>query len=951
LLRPHLALLEQTDQIFIWDDRQIDAGGEWYEHIRQTMERAAVTICLISADYLASDFCQKEEIPFLLNRRKQDGMLLIPLLVRPCLWRAVPWLRQLQMLPRDGKSVAKDFKDNHDEIFTLVAEQTYEFVSQLQPITITRASKSATDIHVSGERNIIINGNLYQATLSTGDLTALPPPQWPALPVDKVSIERLPVTDKTLFGRDDDLNQLDELWETNSTNVLSFIAWGGVGKSTLVNKWLEQMQADHYRGAQRVYAWSFYSQGTTERATSAEFFIASALEWFGDADPNAGSPWDKGERLADLIRRERTLLVLDGVEPLQSSFAHERGKLKDPALLRLLEELAHDNPGLCLITTRERLTDLDELQSDTARQAVLQRDLEKLSPASARALLRAGGVRGTDAELEAGANAFGCHALALSLLAEYLRDVPGHHISAAEQIPELELPPDEQKDRPARRMIDALANKLNTGPELNVLRMLGLYDRPADEASLRAIRKRPVIAGLTDHVGLAKEARWLRAVQRLRQAKLLAPESHHTPGELDAHPLVHEHFGQQLQRQHPDAWRAANLRLYEHLCATTKELPDTVEEMAPLFAAVAHGCAAGRHQQVIADVYLRRILRGEGFFSTRKLGAYGAGLAALTGFFETPWRHPIAGFTEDYQAFVLNEAGFNLRALGRLQEAVEPMQAGLQANISQKDWQNAARSVGTLSDVYLTIGDLPQALEFAQQGVALADRSGDQFLRIANKAMLANTLHQAGQAEEAAAAFRQAEEMEKQRHPEYTLLYSLRGFQYCDLLLDQGKHQEVKERAARTIEWVKQHGFLLDIAQDNLSLGRAWLLQSRQAGAGDYGQAAEFLQRAVDGMRQAGTMNYLPRGLLARAELRRVTGDYQRARTDLDEAQRLAERSQMGLHLADCHLERARLCLATAEREEARAHWTKAKEMIEQMGYHRRDGELKEIAEQLGETA
>ena len=81
--------------------------------------------------------------------------------------------------------------------------------------------------------------------------------------------------------------------------------------------------------------------------------------------------------------------------------------------------------------------------------------------------------------------------------------------------------------------------------------------------------------------------------------------------------------------------------------------------------------------------------------------------------------------------------------------------------------------------------------------------------------------------------------------------------------------------------------------------------------------------------------------------MRRGSGDYQSARTDLDEAQRLAERSQMGLYLADCHLERARLCLATGEREQAHAHWTKAKEMIEQMGYHRRDGEVSEIEQQL----
>lgn len=56
-LRPHLRVLEQQGQITIWDDRQIDAGAEWYDKIKQVMAEAAVSICLISADYLATDFC------------------------------------------------------------------------------------------------------------------------------------------------------------------------------------------------------------------------------------------------------------------------------------------------------------------------------------------------------------------------------------------------------------------------------------------------------------------------------------------------------------------------------------------------------------------------------------------------------------------------------------------------------------------------------------------------------------------------------------------------------------------------------------------------------------------------------------------------------------------------------------------------------------------------------
>lgn len=77
-----------------------------------------------------------------------------------------------------------------------------------------------------------------------------------------------------------------------------------------------------------MYAWSFSSQGT-DRLGSSDEFIDAALRWFDGPDPMAGSPWDKGKRL---VRKGRTLLVLDGVEPLQWGPGVQLGKLKDPAL-------------------------------------------------------------------------------------------------------------------------------------------------------------------------------------------------------------------------------------------------------------------------------------------------------------------------------------------------------------------------------------------------------------------------------------------------------------------------------------------------------------------------------------------------------------------------------------------------------------------------------------------
>jgi tetratricopeptide (TPR) repeat protein len=906
-LRPHLKMLEQAGlDIDIWDDRDIDAGAQWYNDIMQAMDNAVVAVCLISADYLASDFCNKEEIPYLLKRREEDGMVLLPILVHHCEWPIFEWLKSTQMLPRDDKSVAEDFKGSENKVFREIAKF----------------------IH-----GVVVDGNYPQPKPTL--------PQWS--PPEKIEISRLPVTGAELFGRRQELEMLDAAWDSDSTNVVSLVAWGGVGKSTLVNKWLERMAGDNYRGASRVYAWSFYSQGTGERVTSADLFINNALKWFGDTDPTAGSPWDKGERLARLVQSEKTLLVLDGLEPLQSPHAHERGKIKDPALVTLLTELARHNPGLCLITTREQVSDLAEFAATT-----LRKDLEQISDEAGRALLRVGGVQGTDAELEQATRAFGNHALAINLLAVYLRDVPGHHISHAAGISNLDIP--EASGKHPRRLMAAFAQRFGDSPEVQLLRVLGLFDRPADSQSLTALRSAPPIPALTDHLHSLSEADWLRLIDKLRRTKLIAPASHYGDTDVDAHPLVREHFGQELKKHQPAAWREGNDRLYEHLTRTAKEFPDTLEEMAPLYAAIVHGCEAGKHQKALDEVYWERIQRREKHFNWHMLGAYSADLAVLTNFFSQPWKQPVSSLNEADQAFIFGETGFDLRSLGKLLEATQPMQASLEAYILHKMWNHAAITACNLSETYLTIGDLPQALTYAQQGVEFADQSDDDFEQIVARGEVANTLHHLGRLSEAENAFLETEEMQKRREPHFPIIFSLGGFMYCDLLLDQGKYQEVQARARQTLAWATTAGVLLDIALNCLSIGKAYLLQAQREATGNFAEATDYLKRAVDRLRQAGNLRHLPLGLLARAELYWVKGEFDRAQADLDEAMRIATRGSMGLHEADCHLEYARLYLAQGEKEQARASWAQAREMIERMGYHRRDKDVQEIEEQLKEV-
>ena len=55
-------------------------------------------------------------------------------------------------------------------------------------------------------------------------------------------------------------------------------------------------------------------------------------------------------------------------------------------------------------------------------------------------MLRVRGVRGTDEELEKVVRAFGNHALAINLLAEYLHLIPDHPVEKAHEIPDLDIP-------------------------------------------------------------------------------------------------------------------------------------------------------------------------------------------------------------------------------------------------------------------------------------------------------------------------------------------------------------------------------------------------------------------------------------------------------------------------------------------------------------------------------
>jgi len=467
-----------------------------------------------------------------------------------------------------------------------------------------------------------------------------------------------------LFGREEDIAFLDDAWANKDVNVVTIVAWAGVGKSTLVNHWLRRMAAEQYRSAELIFGWSLYRHGSSGDTTSADEFLDTALTWFGDADPRLGTAWEKGERLAKLVAQRRTLLVLDGLEPLQNPPGPQEGRVREPSLQALLRELAAFNRGLCVLTTRTPVADLADHEGSSA----LRRDLDQLSSDAGAKLLRALGVNGHEAELRSASDEFRGHCFALTLLGSYLTDAYNGDIRCRSEVSG-HLAHDVRQGVHAQKVMESYQTWLGEGPELAVLRMLGLFDRPADENALSALLKSPAIPGLTESLTDLRPIAWRTILAKLRRARLLALEDSHNPGCLDTHPLVREYFGEQLRSQRTDAWKECNRRLYHYYRTLAPQLPKSFTEMEPLFSAVICGCNAGLFREALHEVYIPRIQRGNAGYAANVLGAGRALLSALVHFFEDGrWGSLVEtgmegqGLVAEDQLFILTEAGLYLTA-------------------------------------------------------------------------------------------------------------------------------------------------------------------------------------------------------------------------------------------------------------------------------------------------
>ena len=778
---------------------------------------------------------------------------------------------------------------------------------------------------------------------------------------DMIDISHLPRPSTELVGRDSELTQLTNALENQEVYIAYICAGGGVGKSALTFTWLQNMQPS-YHGVTKVFAWSFYSQGSHDTQNSSVPFFQVALPFFGFIGELPKDDVEKGRVLARCLRNQSFILVLDGLEPLQHPSYILDGELKDVAIKEFLVEVHFcglaQKRGLIVISSRQPLVESDAW----SKKRYLIINLQTLSNTNGRILLDKLGVKGREDELEQASEDMGGHALALVLLGKMLVSQFAGKIERRDRLPPLST--DARLGGHALRVLRWYEQYWKTSfwlafllsirgtsflrrwesKERNFLNLLSLFDRPMGLAEKEILVKKAQCAA---PLRALSDVSWQQLEKTLENASLLL-RSEEVRTYWDCHPLIRDYFSQCFQKTQPELFYQAHYVLFEYYQSIpTKQQPDTLEELEPLYQAVVHGCLAGEYYKAGFDVYWKRILREKEYYSQAKLGAYSRDLTALAAFFSQGqgWSQPVEhGLTDENQAWFLGTASFCLMSLGRLTEAVESRQAELIFHERMENWRKAARTAQNLVDLMMPLGRLAEAKLSAQQAIDYANKSGDLYGQMKSYAYLATVCHRQGQFTRAIEAFETAEQFQKQSEPELPQMYALWGFRYCSLLLEQVTDnkdavQQVLARGKYILEIAEGKKLLFDISLGHLTLARAYFK------LGQMEQTATYFDQAVEGIHKAGKIDRTPPFSIGRAHFYLHQQRIEEARRDLEEARQIIYRSGMKLYEVDYHLAMCEYCHLTQQLSESEQHLNKARALIQATGYRSRDVKVLELAQ------
>ncbi|MCP4625138.1 MAG: toll/interleukin-1 receptor domain-containing protein [bacterium] len=136
-LLKYLSSLENDEVIEFWHDEQLISGDVWDKEIQSQLKSADIVLALVSQSFISSDYIRKVEIKKALQRRKDEGVRIMPVILSPCDWKSIEWLKSTQVIPKDageGVTLAAHFDkdEKRNKLFLTILEQLREAARKIR---------------------------------------------------------------------------------------------------------------------------------------------------------------------------------------------------------------------------------------------------------------------------------------------------------------------------------------------------------------------------------------------------------------------------------------------------------------------------------------------------------------------------------------------------------------------------------------------------------------------------------------------------------------------------------------------------------------------------------------------------------------------------------------------------------------------------------------------------
>jgi hypothetical protein len=153
-LQVHLKSLDESSIVLPWDDTRIKPGQDWRREIRRALETAVAAVLLVSADFPASKFIKDNELPPLLDAAGEDGLTILPVILKPCRFRQTPNLERFQVVNDPDRPVVNLSVGEQEAVWVKTVNCIEAAVRQSSP----EAPQEVELAHIRAEMHTLSRG-------------------------------------------------------------------------------------------------------------------------------------------------------------------------------------------------------------------------------------------------------------------------------------------------------------------------------------------------------------------------------------------------------------------------------------------------------------------------------------------------------------------------------------------------------------------------------------------------------------------------------------------------------------------------------------------------------------------------------------------------------------------------------------------------------------------------